>query len=447
MFTMRSQILALMLVLFLFVVFSSSVSHAVELARVGSDVITSDQFIEDWRYVAPLRETPDTTFQGKKDFLDAMIAKRLLSHYFRSRSWDTLAVWGQVLAEYEKSIYIQALYRDALPEAREPWKSNAVTLAGLGMKFVDSLYAAYNVKVEEKTVIFIADKSVGLLKTAPTDKQGRPIVRWSQLFTDEEKKLPVAVFTGGQFTIGQFATEVDNTPSFARPTAGNSDEIVDTIELMAREGVFKVEFEKRNLRQQPWFVERITNKREELIADQMFSQMTDTSTVTKDEVTTFFDEHRDDFITQMLIKVALITVGSESVAEEAVKRIADGESFESVAVDLSVYTSSPTGFDTTDFIDGSQMPVVYSAIADKKIGEVTGPVHDSEQYAWHVVKLLGRESPRLLSLEEATPMMVERFKMLKADKGVARLIEELRSKENVTANYELLDTLELPKLK
>ena len=442
---MRLQIPVLMLALFLFVALPHSISRAAELARVGDDVITSDQFLEDWRYTAPTREAPERTLEGKKEFLDRIIAKHLLSHYFHSKGWDTLSAWNRFVLEYEKSIYLQALYRDELPEAREPWKSNAVTLMGLGKKFVDSLYAAYNVDIQEKTVIFISDRSIGLLKTAPKDKQGRPFFRWSQLFTDEEKKLPAATFTGGQFTLGEFATEVDLMPGFVRPTAGNSDEILATLESIAREWIFKVEFDKRNLRRQPWFVERITSKREEFVADKMFDEMTDTSTVTEDEIKKFYEDHRDDFVTQILIKVATIAVNSQSVAEQAAKRIAGGEDFASVAVDLSIYSASPKGFDTTDFVDRSQLPAVYDAIWDKKIGEVVGPVYESDHNVWKVVKLLGRENPRLLSIEEATPVVVERLKTLTADAALVRLIAELRSKEDVRIDYDALEKLELPK--
>jgi len=441
---MRSQIFTPALLLLLFLAFPLCVSHAVEIARVGDDVITSEQFTEDWRYLAPTPEAPERTLEGKKDLLDRMIAKRLLSHYFSSRSWDTLAVWDQVLQEYERSLYLQALYRDALPEAREPWKSDMNTLVRLGKAFVDSLYAAYAVDIEKKTVSFVAEKSIGLLKTAPVDRHGRPVVKWSELFTDEEKKLPVAAFTGGHLTLGEFVTEVDNLPAFARPTPGNADEIALNMSHFSRERVFKLEFDKRNLRQAPWFVERMRNKKEELIATEMFTQMGDTAAVFQDEVKKYYEDNRDGFVTQTVIKVATITVDSQSVAEQAAKRITGGESFESVAVDLSIYTSSPTGFDTTDFVDRSQLPAVYDAIWEKKIGEVVGPVYDSNSETWKIAKLLGREDPRLLTLEEATPMVVERFKLLKADKAVEKLIAELRSKTDVEIDDKALEELELP---
>jgi peptidyl-prolyl cis-trans isomerase C len=233
-------------------------------------------------------------------------------------------------------------------------------------------------------------------------------------------------------------------PGFVRPTAGNSDEILATLESIAREWIFRVEFNKRNLRRQPWFAERMTSKREEFIADKMFSEMGDTCTITDDEIKKFYEDHRDDFVTLTLIKVATIAVDSQSVAEQAAKRIADGEDFASVAVDLSIYSSSPTGFDTTDLVDRSKLPTVYDAIWDKQIGEVAGPVYESGQNVWKIVKLLGREDPRLLPLNEATQMVVDRLKILKADAAVVKLIAELRSKEDVRIDYAVLEKLELP---
>ena len=441
---MRSQISLVVAALFLFVALSCSVSNAVELARVGNDVITSEEFLDNLKYVMQTSEAPEGTLEGRKEFLDRIIAKHLLSGYFHSRGWDTLSAWNYVLLLYEKSIYIQALYIDAIPGADKPSAANSATLRELALKFVDSLTTAYSIRLDEDAITLVSAKSSGVLKTARTDSHGDLIFRWSEIFTDEEKKLPVATFAGGQMTIGECVAQLDRMPGFAKPMAGNSEQISGSVEQLARDKVLAHEFEKRNLRKQPWFVERMTNKREELIADEMFTAMSDTCTVTEEEARQYYEQNRDGFVTPTRIKVATITVGSEEVAKEIGKRISEGESFESLAVDFSVYTSNPLGYDTTDFIDMAKWPAVYEATWDKQIGEVVGPLHLLEADSWVIVKLLVRENTRLLSFEEAAPMIVERLQSIRADAAVAKLIDELRAKVPVKIDYETLEKLELP---
>jgi len=270
----------------------NSTSGAVELARVGKQAITSEEFLDDWKFAAAGRQTPDTTLDGKKEFLERIISRHLLSQYFLSKGSDTVTYWDNVLREYEKSIYIQALYRDAIPEVGRPGK-DMMALWQLGKKFVDSLTTAYALTPNDKAGALMATKSIGLLKSAPRDREGSAMFNWGSLFTEDEKKLPAATFTGGAMTIGELSREIDGSPPFARPTAGNYDEIVETIKSFGRERVFKEEFDKRNLSKQPWFMERMKSKKDELIANGFFQAISDTCTVREGEVKKYYEDHRD----------------------------------------------------------------------------------------------------------------------------------------------------------
>jgi peptidyl-prolyl cis-trans isomerase C len=311
-------------------------------------------------------------------------------------------------------------------------------------KFVDSLMTAYDVRLQQDAIALLSNKSVGLVKTARTDREGLLIFRWSPLFTDEEKRLVAAAFLGDELTVGEFAAEVDKMPRFARPMAGNFTQISDIVEQLVREEIFRDEFEKRKLRNQAWFMERMASKKEELMADLLFSVMSDTCAITEEEMKRYYEEHRDNFVTLTVIKLATIIVESEDLAKEISRKISGGKSFESVAVDFSVYSSSELGYDTTDFIPRSKWPSVYDAIWDKRIGEVAGPVYLPEDNVWVMAKLLARQDPRLLSFEEAVPMISERLKLVKADDAVVRLISELRDKAGVKIDYDALEKLELP---
>jgi len=419
-----------------------SFSHATEIAKVGDYTITSDEYLDRFALVAPTAEAPARTPEGKKEFLDRLIAKHLLSQFFHSIGWDTLSVWDTLALDYEKGQYLQALYFSAIPEARTPSPLVPQTrLMELSRLFVDSLQNAYVLKVDEKAVILMADKS--RQPQAAAGKPGdEPQVAWPELFTDQEKRMTAATFLDGKLTIGEIAEDIDEMPPFARPTAGSSDEIAVTIEHFGREAIFLHEFNKRKLRESAWFKQKMTNKREELMLGRAFVNLRDTCTVTEDEVKKYFDEHRDEFTTVTRIKLAMMRFSAQDIAQRAAKKIADGESFENAAVDMSVYSMSETGYDTTDFFDRSEHTPLYDALWDKQLGAVAGPIPENE--IWVVAKLLDRTNPRLLSLEEAGPMIARKMRLVKADQALAKLIDRLRSETKIVINEQALAALELP---
>lgn len=440
---MRSKDCLLLIFALLCSCFVFSTSQAVDIAKVGDDTITSDEYIDRYNAIAPTQGAPAWTPEGKREFLDRLIAKHLLSQFFHSIGWDTLAVWDSIVLEYGRGQYLQGLYFSAIPEVRTPAPLVSQTrLMELGKAFVDSLQNAYNLKVDEKAVMLMADKS-GVQKMPKAGEEEGPAVAWPALFTDEEKRMTAATFLGGKLTLGEIVKDIEELPPFAKPTPGNSDEIAVTIEHFGREAVFAHEFDKRKLSDSTWYKQKLTNKKEELMLGHAFANLRDTCTVTEDEVKKYYDEHRDEFVTVTRIKLSMMRFASEDVAQKAAKKIAGGESFEDAAVDLSVYSMSETGYDTTDFIDKSQHPALYDALWDKKIGEVAGPV--PEQEIWVVAKLLDRTNPRLLTLEEATPMIAQKMRLAKADQALTKLIQRLKSQTKIVIDEKALAALELPK--
>ncbi|MCX5801727.1 MAG: peptidyl-prolyl cis-trans isomerase [Candidatus Eisenbacteria bacterium] len=426
----------------LLLAFVFSASQAVELARVGDYSIASDEYLVVLARVGPAKDAPAKTPEGKREFLDRLIAKRLLSQYFHALGWDTLSAWDDLIAEYARGQYIQALYLDAIPEVRTPSSQvPANKLMEIANQFVDSLQNAYELKVDEKAVALVVERS-GVRRMDTGDAETQSGVVWHQLFTDEEGRIPVASIVGAKLTIGEFVEYIENMPGFARPTGGNSDEINLAAKQFGRELIFEHEFNKRELRGHPWFKERIANKREEIIFSRMFMQLRDTCSVTDEEVRKYYDEKKDYYVTPNLIRLATMCFESEDVGDKAARRLAEGEDFEFVAIDLSVYSAQEAACDTTELIDRGGNLALYDALWDKPIGAIAGPV--SNDGLWYLGKLLERQGPRLLTVEESAPTIVQKLRLAKADDALVRLIEGLRAKTKIVVNEEALEALQLP---
>jgi len=416
----------------------AGVSSGTEIATVNGDAITSDEFLMDYRIVSAGGEgsVPDTTLEGRKTFLDRVVAKHLLSQYFTKRGWDTLSVWDTLLLEYNRGQYLQALYYEAIPEARAPGLVGVPRLMELSRAYVDSLQKAYDLVVDQKAVTLMADRSV-VRRMEEGEKQPRLV--WADLFTDEEKATPVARMRGGELTLGEFVAQIDKMPDFARPTGGNTDQISLTVEHFGREKIFELEFNKLDLREKPFFRGKVRRKIEELVLNNMFMGMEDTVTVTPKEIAEYYESHRDEYMTVPMIRLAVMSFSSEDVARQAAKKLEEGRKFEDVAVDFSVYSGSEAGFDTTGLITKDKAPALFDAIWEKTIGSTSGPIPEGNN--WKIAKLMGRQDPRLLTLEEATPMIDERLSLLKADEALTDLLAELRSQAKIVVDERALAAL------
>jgi peptidyl-prolyl cis-trans isomerase C len=425
---------------------SWGISSAEVLARVNGDSITVNELLKAYRLAATANQGPENTPEGKEEFLERVISTRLLSQYFRDTGLyafvDTTPAYRDLIEEYKRGQYIQALYQEAIPEARDVGLADFKTLMELSRAYVDSLQKAYNLQVDEKAVTFIADRSV-VRGMQPKGEQshGEPQVYWPDLFTEEEKEMVGARFLDGVVTIGEFVDSIEELPPFARPTGGNSDQIAITLEHFAREKVIEHEFYKLHLEDQPYFRGLVQKKKEELLLDDMFTAMKKASTVTEEEVREYYEKHRDDFVTQPLISLAVMTFDSEDVARRAAERVSQGQDFASVAIDFSAYSGSESGYDTTGYISRDKSTPLFDAIWEKEIGATAGPIQTME--GWKVAKLLGRLDQRLLSLEEATPMVVDKVKFVKANQGLEKLLADLRSAATVEINHAALEAVEL----
>lgn len=130
-----------------------SVASAGVLATVNSDSITVGDFLKSYRLAATAGQGPENTPEGKKEFLETVISARLLSQHFRDKGFytfvDTFPVYKTFMADFMRGQYIQALYHNAIPEAREVGLADVETLMELSRSYVDSLQTAYDLQVDE----------------------------------------------------------------------------------------------------------------------------------------------------------------------------------------------------------------------------------------------------------------------------------------------------------
>ena len=103
--------------------------------------------------------------------------------------------------------------------------------------------------------------------------------------------------------------------------------------------------------------------------------------------------------TKIMIHAAHILVATEEEAKNIVKRISDGESFETMAAELSTDASNAyKGGDLGWFGPNQMDPAFEEAAKTVPIGQVSEPVQT--QYGWHLIKVYARTNVAMTHQEQ-----------------------------------------------
>jgi peptidyl-prolyl cis-trans isomerase C len=84
------------------------------------------------------------------------------------------------------------------------------------------------------------------------------------------------------------------------------------------------------------------------------------------------------------LKASHILVEKEYEAQDVIKKLSEGSSFESLAKAFSKCPSGEEGGDLGTFRKGQMVPEFEQAVLALQVGEVSGPVRT--QFGYHIIK-------------------------------------------------------------
>jgi foldase protein PrsA len=125
------------------------------------------------------------------------------------------------------------------------------------------------------------------------------------------------------------------------------------------------------------------------------------------------------------VRASHILVGTEEEANAVVDRLNNGESFEDVAIEVSIDPSKDNGGDLDFFSYGDMVKEFSDAAFSMNIGDVSGPVES--QFGYHIIKVTDKKTDDTVTFEDSKDSLTETFKTNK----YTELIEELKNNANI----------------
>lgn len=199
-------------------------------------------------------------------------------------------------------------------------------------------------------------------------------------------------------------------------------------ELVMHELMYSEAVEK-NLEKDQEFIDVLNNMKKSLLQQYSLRKMFNGITVSDQELRDYYEQHKDIYKTEEMVKASHILVDSEEKANEILEDITDGMKFEEAAANYSSCPSKQNGGELGQFGRGQMVKEFEDAAFSMQVGEISSPV--KTQFGYHIIKLTDHLPARNSEFEEVYQEVKDGFFAEKQEKVY------LEKKAELTGKYEV----------
>ena len=198
-------------------------------------------------------------------------------------------------------------------------------------------------------------------------------------------------------------------------------------DLLAKEGLTLVEFRRLLIR---------SNVPQDMLQFDVARKLV----VSPAEIRAYYDDHRDEFRSQgevMLKEIVILTEGrgtpaAQAIVDDILVRVAAGEDFGALAVELSESPSKENGGSTGPFVKGDLAPVLEGQAFTLAVGQVGEPITTS--YGFHLLMVESRNEALVAPLSEVKDDVDQTLRQKKYAEDLDTYLRKLWSENQVVVN-------------
>jgi hypothetical protein len=147
------------------------------------------------------------------------------------------------------------------------------------------------------------------------------------------------------------------------------------------------------------------------------------------EIARYYEAHRADFTRPERVRLRQILTEDRATAERALRELAGGAGFAELAARLSRDPSASSGGYQGELAREDLPPAFAEVIFSLQPGEVS-PIVPAD-YGFHIFQVVSRSPAEVVPLDRARGEVRERLRERRADRLLARWVEEARRRYNV----------------
>ena len=216
----------------------------------------------------------------------------------------------------------------------------------------------------------------------------------------------------------------------------------ELIEDMAAEHFLMKEAERQGVNKDKDVRELIQVAQKKIVIAKLIDKEVDKKlTITPEDVAQYYDFHKEEFMTPLLMRASHILVKTEEEARSVRGALDQNADFSTLAKQRSIDASAIRGGDLGVFQKGQFVPEFEEAIFPMKKGEIRGPV--KTQFGYHIILLTERMEPRLRDFRSVQNIAKERLINERRSKAFRAYVDKLKGNVKVDIDDKALKDLQL----
>ena len=257
----------------------------------------------------------------------------------------------------------------------------------------------------------------------------------------QKSNSPTVVrFAGQTITEAEYKTKVQSLPREIQNVVLRDKKRF--AEDMAVERLLIAEAKKKGIEVLPDVQDLLRAAKNKILVAKLIELEIDKKlTLDPDEAQRYYEAHKQEFMTPLLLRASHILVKTEEEAKQIKKELSEGADFEDTARRKSIDTTAMRGGDLGFFQKGQLVSDFETAAFQMKKGQISDVV--KTQFGYHVVKLTDRMEPTLRDFRSVKDVLAERLLKEKRSSAFKVYVEKIKSGTRIQIDEKALDSVKL----
>ncbi len=176
------------------------------------------------------------------------------------------------------------------------------------------------------------------------------------------------------------------------------------------------------------FQKQMAQIKEDVLKQYAVRKLLDNVQVSKEQAKEYYQENKEQFKKQESVRASHILVKDEETANNVLKEINEGTSFEEIEGNYSQCDDNQAG-DLGYFTRGKMVQPFEDAAFEMEVGEIRGPV--KTQFGYHIIKLTDKKEAGSMSYEEVEEKLIKQMTAMEQNRIYQTKSKELEDKYEV----------------
>ncbi|SHG91788.1 peptidylprolyl isomerase [Tepidibacter thalassicus] len=204
------------------------------------------------------------------------------------------------------------------------------------------------------------------------------------------------------------------------------------LEDLINQELFYLEAIENKVDEEEEFKTEMEKIKENFLKQYSINKLLNSVIVEEKEINDFYNNNKSQFKSPESVKASHILVEEKTQAEEILKKLHNGLSFEDAAKKYSKCPSNQTGGDLGYFTKGQMVPEFEKAAFEMKKNEISKPI--KTQFGYHIIKVYDKKEETIKPLSEVKDSIFNQILYRKQQIAYFEKIEKLKNKYEVKIN-------------